>query len=118
PQRRGVRRHGMPAGEGRRVALGSRGEARRQICAFGYRRYAALRGLSRGCVCASAGDQIRYARMMTRNGLMHLHILGICGSFMGCLAAIAKASRHIVTGCDDYAYPPMSTQLEELIIAL
>src|SRR5207302_631790 len=90
----------------------------RQICAFGYRRYAALRGLSRGCVCACAGDQIRCARMMTRNGLMHLHILGICGSFMGGLAAIAKAAGHTVTGCDANAYPPMSTQLEGLGIAL
>ena len=49
---------------------------------------------------------------------MHLHILGICGSFMGGLAAIAKAAGHTVTGCDANAYPPMSTQLEGLGIAL
>src|SRR2546430_5249749 len=56
--------------------------------------------------------------MMTSNGLMHLHILGICGSFMGGLAAIAKAAGHIVTDCEATAYPPMSTQLEGLGIAL
>jgi UDP-N-acetylmuramate-alanine ligase len=49
---------------------------------------------------------------------MHLHILGICGSFMGGLAAIAKAAGHTVTGCDANVYPPMSTQLEGLGIAL
>ena len=43
---------------------------------------------------------------------MHLHILGICGTFMGGLAAIAKAAGHTVTGCDANVYPPMSTQLE------
>ena len=43
---------------------------------------------------------------------MHLHILGICGTFMGGLAAIAKQSGHTVTGCDANVYPPMSTQLE------
>jgi UDP-N-acetylmuramate: L-alanyl-gamma-D-glutamyl-meso-diaminopimelate ligase len=49
---------------------------------------------------------------------MHLHILGICGTFMGGIAAIAKASGHRVTGCDANVYPPMSTQLEALGIAL
>ena len=43
---------------------------------------------------------------------MHLHILGICGTFMGGIAAIAKAAGHTVTGCDANVYPPMSTQLE------
>ncbi len=43
---------------------------------------------------------------------MHLHILGICGTFMGGLAAIATAAGHTVTGCDANVYPPMSTQLE------
>ena len=42
---------------------------------------------------------------------MHIHILGICGSFMGGLAAIAHAAGHRVTGCDANVYPPMSTQL-------
>jgi UDP-N-acetylmuramate: L-alanyl-gamma-D-glutamyl-meso-diaminopimelate ligase len=49
---------------------------------------------------------------------MHLHVLGICGTFMGGLAAIAKAAGHTVTGCDANVYPPMSTQLESLGIAL
>ncbi len=43
---------------------------------------------------------------------MHIHILGICGTFMGGIAAIAKAGGHRVTGCDANVYPPMSTQLE------
>ena len=42
---------------------------------------------------------------------MHLHILGICGTFMGGLAAIARTAGHTVTGCDANVYPPMSTQL-------
>jgi UDP-N-acetylmuramate: L-alanyl-gamma-D-glutamyl-meso-diaminopimelate ligase len=55
---------------------------------------------------------------MALSGLMHLHILGICGSFMGGIAAIAKAAGHTVTGCDANVYPPMSVQLEALGIAL
>jgi UDP-N-acetylmuramate: L-alanyl-gamma-D-glutamyl-meso-diaminopimelate ligase len=43
---------------------------------------------------------------------MHIHILGICGTFMGGLAVIARAAGHTVTGCDANVYPPMSTQLE------
>ena len=43
---------------------------------------------------------------------MHLHILGICGNFMGGIAAIARQAGHKVTGCDANVYPPMSTQLE------
>ena len=42
----------------------------------------------------------------------HIHILGICGTFMGGIAAIAKQSGYRVTGCDANVYPPMSTQLE------
>jgi len=42
---------------------------------------------------------------------MHLHILGICGTFMGGIALIARAAGHRVTGCDVNVYPPMSTQL-------
>ncbi len=45
---------------------------------------------------------------------MHVHILGICGSFMGGIAAIAKSLGHKVTGSDTNVYPPMSTQLEQL----
>jgi UDP-N-acetylmuramate: L-alanyl-gamma-D-glutamyl-meso-diaminopimelate ligase len=49
---------------------------------------------------------------------MHLHILGICGTFMGGLAALARSAGHTVTGCDANVYPPMSTQLSALGIAL
>jgi UDP-N-acetylmuramate: L-alanyl-gamma-D-glutamyl-meso-diaminopimelate ligase len=48
----------------------------------------------------------------------HIHILGICGTFMGGIAAIAKQSGYRVTGCDTNVYPPMSTQLEEQGIEL
>ena len=43
---------------------------------------------------------------------MHIHILGICGTFMGGIAVIAKQAGHTVSGCDANVYPPMSTQLE------
>ena len=46
------------------------------------------------------------------NKTKHIHILGICGTFMGGIAAIAKQSGYRVTGCDANVYPPMSTQLE------
>lgn len=49
---------------------------------------------------------------------MHLHILGICGTFMGSLAQLAKALGHKVTGSDANVYPPMSTQLEQAGIGL
>ncbi|MFP4495778.1 MAG: UDP-N-acetylmuramate:L-alanyl-gamma-D-glutamyl-meso-diaminopimelate ligase [Halochromatium sp.] len=49
---------------------------------------------------------------------MHLHILGICGTFMGGLALIARALGHRVTGSDANVYPPMSTQLEAAGIEL
>jgi len=49
---------------------------------------------------------------------MHLHILGICGTFMGGVAAIANRAGHVVTGCDANVYPPMSTQLAALGIGL
>ncbi|NVK36428.1 MAG: UDP-N-acetylmuramate:L-alanyl-gamma-D-glutamyl-meso-diaminopimelate ligase [Gammaproteobacteria bacterium] len=44
---------------------------------------------------------------------MHIHILGICGTFMGSLAQLAVAQGHRVTGSDQNVYPPMSTQLEQ-----
>ena len=43
---------------------------------------------------------------------MHIHILGICGTFMGGIAVLAKQAGHRVTGCDTNVYPPMSIQLE------
>ncbi|MES2743740.1 MAG: UDP-N-acetylmuramate:L-alanyl-gamma-D-glutamyl-meso-diaminopimelate ligase [Pseudomonadota bacterium] len=49
---------------------------------------------------------------------MHIHILGICGTFMGGLAVLAKEAGHRVTGCDANVYPPMSSQLEAQGIAL
>src|SRR5512136_1507355 len=49
---------------------------------------------------------------------MYLHILGICGTFMGGIAAIAKAGGHAVTGCDANVYPPMSDQLRALGVGL
>jgi UDP-N-acetylmuramate: L-alanyl-gamma-D-glutamyl-meso-diaminopimelate ligase len=49
---------------------------------------------------------------------MHLHILGICGTFMGGVAQLARALGHRVTGSDAEVYPPMSTQLEQAGIAL
>ena len=49
---------------------------------------------------------------------MHIHILGICGTFMGGLAALARESGHRVTGCDAGVYPPMSDQLRALDIEL
>src|SRR5256885_5813008 len=48
----------------------------------------------------------------------HLHILGICGTFMGGIAAIASAAGYRVTGCDANVYPPMSDQLAALGIEL
>jgi UDP-N-acetylmuramate: L-alanyl-gamma-D-glutamyl-meso-diaminopimelate ligase len=48
----------------------------------------------------------------------HIHILGICGTFMGGIAAIAKQAGYRVTGCDANVYPPMSTQLQEQGIEL
>ncbi|APW39719.1 UDP-N-acetylmuramate:L-alanyl-gamma-D-glutamyl-meso-diaminopimelate ligase [Rhodoferax koreense] len=49
---------------------------------------------------------------------MHIHILGICGTFMGGLAALAREAGHRVTGCDAGVYPPMSDQLRGLGIEL
>ncbi len=49
---------------------------------------------------------------------MHIHILGICGTFMGGVAALAREAGHTVTGCDAGVYPPMSDQLRALDIEL
>ena len=49
---------------------------------------------------------------------MHIHVLGICGTFMGGLAALAREAGHTVTGCDAGVYPPMSEQLRALGIEL
>ena len=50
--------------------------------------------------------------------LMRVHILGVCGTFMGGIAAIAKEAGHDVSGADQNVYPPMSTQLAALGIRL
>ncbi|TRZ58002.1 MAG: UDP-N-acetylmuramate:L-alanyl-gamma-D-glutamyl-meso-diaminopimelate ligase [Rhodocyclaceae bacterium] len=49
---------------------------------------------------------------------MHIHILGICGTFMGGVALLARSAGHQVSGCDANVYPPMSTQLAQQGIAL
>ena len=49
---------------------------------------------------------------------MHIHILGICGTFMGGIALLARAAGHRVSGCDANVYPPMSSQLEQQGITL
>lgn len=49
---------------------------------------------------------------------MHVHILGICGTFMGGIACLAAAKGYRITGSDENVYPPMSTQLEKLGITL
>ena len=59
--------------------------------------------------------RVRIGRIRTA---MHIHIIGICGTFMGGLAAIAKEAGHRVTGCDANVYPPMSDQLRSLGIEL
>ncbi|PIT51608.1 UDP-N-acetylmuramate:L-alanyl-gamma-D-glutamyl-meso-diaminopimelate ligase [Snodgrassella alvi] len=46
--------------------------------------------------------------------MQHIHIIGIGGTFMGGIAAIAKQAGYRVTGCDAKMYPPMSTQLADL----
>ena len=56
--------------------------------------------------------------ILSRIYFMHIHILGICGTFMGGVAQLARASGHRVTGCDANVYPPMSTQLEAAGIEL
>ena len=56
-------------------------------------------------------DQGRIAAILTGLANMHIHILGICGTFMGGVAQLAVASGHQVTGCDANVYPPMSDQL-------
>jgi UDP-N-acetylmuramate: L-alanyl-gamma-D-glutamyl-meso-diaminopimelate ligase len=55
---------------------------------------------------------------IVHNSPMHIHILGICGTFMGGLAALAREAGHRVTGCDAGVYPPMSDQLRALGIDL
>jgi UDP-N-acetylmuramate: L-alanyl-gamma-D-glutamyl-meso-diaminopimelate ligase len=55
---------------------------------------------------------------MTTRNTPAIHILGICGTFMGGIAVLARQAGYRVTGCDANVYPPMSTQLQEQGIAL
>lgn len=57
-------------------------------------------------------------RIKNQKNMKHIHILGICGTFMGSLAQLAVAKGFKVTGCDANVYPPMSTQLEQAGIDL
>src|SRR5439155_15992280 len=69
--------------------------------------------------CATRCADIEGAgRRPSYNAGMHIHILGICGTFMGGLAALAREAGHTVTGCDANVYPPMSDQLRALGIEL
>ena len=63
-------------------------------------------------------SRVESLNLFSTQGIMHIHILGICGTFMGGLALLAKAAGHKVTGCDANVYPPMSTQLQEQGVAL
>ena len=58
------------------------------------------------------------SRIGDNAGMSKLHILGIAGTFMGGVAALARELGHVVEGSDQAVYPPMSTQLEQLGIAL
>ena len=61
---------------------------------------------------------VKTPRSAPKMRFMHIHILGICGTFMGGLAALAVEAGHKVTGCDTGVYPPMSDQLRALGIEL
>jgi len=61
---------------------------------------------------------MNWCQRLPKISAMHIHILGICGTFMGGLAALAREAGHRVTGCDTGVYPPMSDQLRALGIEL
>src|SRR6478672_3085389 len=65
-----------------------------------------------------AGRGVFHVPDLALRRVMHLHILGICGTFMGGIAALARRAGHTVTGCDANVYPPMSTQLAGIGVAL
>ena len=68
--------------------------------------------------CKSIHDATGATAGLPKIARMHIHILGICGTFMGGLAALAREAGHKVTGCDTAVYPPMSDQLRALGIEL
>lgn len=59
-----------------------------------------------------SGLHWKYSTILSEIYCMHIHVLGLCGTFMGGVAQLARAAGHRVTGCDSAVYPPMSTQLE------
>lgn len=69
-------------------------------------------------LCVADNDTLWSSLRININTIMHIHIVGICGTFMGGIAAIAKQLGHQVSGSDANVYPPMSTQLESLGITL
>ena len=81
---------------------------------------ASLQAMTNAWLWPDSQQSLLESALYARNGKsgMHIHIIGICGTFMGGIAAIAKAAGHRVTGCDAGVYPPMSTQLEQLGIEL
>src|SRR6478672_5527976 len=72
----------------------------------------------RGSDCRAGVAPSRHVATVTERGILKLHILGIAGTFMGGVAALARELRDTVEGSDQAVYPPMSTQLEQLGIAL
>src|SRR5690606_9936152 len=62
--------------------------------------------------CSAGAGRIGCGLAHFQRSFMHIHILGICGTFMGSLAVLAKELGHRVTGSDANVYPPMSTQLQ------
>src|SRR6478672_13586638 len=72
----------------------------------------------RGSDCRAGVAPSRHVATVTERGILKLHILGIAGTFMGGVAALARELGHAVEGSDQAVYPPMSTQLERLGIAL
>src|SRR6478672_5019820 len=72
----------------------------------------------RGSDCRAGVAPSRHVATVTERGILKLHILGIAGTFMGGVAALARELGHTVEGSDANVYPPMSTQLEALGIGL
>ena len=87
---------------------------RRQLPA----RYGSPGAVLRTSAASSGGRSCGSGLPGIDNSGMHIHILGICGTFMGGVAALAREAGHRVTGCDAGVYPPMSDQLRALGIEL
>ena len=127
-------RRAVPAAPGCRAT--SPHPPRAATSSTGYSVGMAWRSTRRGCERVKRGARYqrpricmkppRSLRSLPRGGrhraagqaLMHIHILGICGTFMGGIATITSEAGHEVTGCDTNVYPPMSDQLRALGIEL